>query len=329
MSGTVLVTDYVFGDLETERAALADIGYDLELAPSADETTLIEYAGRAQGLLVCYAQVTEAVLDAAARAGCRVAARYGIGVDNVDLEAATRSGVVVTNVPDYCLDEVADHALALMLAGLRNIVEAVAAVRSGEWAVPQSGIHRIRGQRLALIGVGRIGRRVAERALAFGLEVFGYDPYLSDWSDPPGLQQVGTLEEALGIADIVSVHAPLNEANRHLIGDAAIAMMTRAPLLVNTSRGGLIDLDAATRALEAGRLRGVALDVTEPEPLPREHRLRIHPRALVTPHMSFYSSEAQLDLQRRAVDEVVRALSGRPPRCPVNPEVLERLGRSS
>jgi D-3-phosphoglycerate dehydrogenase len=288
-SAEVLVTDHVFGDLETERAALKEIGATL--------TEDREALGRAAALLVCFAPVPAAMIEAAA--SCRIIARYGIGVDNVDVEAATRRGVLVTNVPDYCLDEVADHTLALLLGAARRIVI------EGE-------VRRIRGRRLALIGAGRIGGRVAERATAFGLDVVVYDPYVSDTG----------FEEALAEADFVSLHAPLTDETRHLIDDDAIALMRRSPVLINTSRGGLVDLDAVVRALGAGALSGAALDVTEPEPLPDGHPLRSHPRAIITPHAAFRSVEAQAELQRRAVEEVVRALTGRPPRCPVNREVI-------
>jgi D-3-phosphoglycerate dehydrogenase len=300
----VLVTDHVFGDLEAEKAALAEIGCELELAP---DPAALDLAGAA-GILVCFAQVDASVIEAADE--CRIIARYGIGVDNVDVEAATRKGIQVTNVPDYCLDEVADHAMALLLAAARGVVDAAIGVRSGDWTVPQENIHRIAGRRLALIGAGRIGRKVADRARAFGYEVVVYDPYADD--------SVASVEEAVSGADAVSLHAPLTEDTRHIIGAAALAAMERRPIIVNTSRGGLVDLDAVTRALEEDRLSAVALDVTEPEPLPAGHPLRTHPRAIVTPHMSFYSEEAQAELQRRAVEEVVRALTGEPPRCPVN-----------
>jgi D-3-phosphoglycerate dehydrogenase len=304
----VLVTDHVFGDLEAERAALAAIDCHLELAPDTDPETLAAHAADAAGILVCFAQVGERVIEAAG--GCRVIARYGIGVDNVDVAAATRAGIQVTNVPDYCLDEVADHAMAMLLASARGIVPAALGVREGGWTVPQEGIHRLAGRRLALVGVGRIGRRVADRARAFGYEVVAYDPYVEGGA--------GSVEEAVSGADAVSLHAPLTDETRHVVDDALLDAMERRPVLVNTSRGGLVDLDAVTRALDDGRLSGVALDVTEPEPLPADHPLRRHPRAIVTPHMSFYSAEAQAELQRRAVEEVVRALTGEPPRCPVN-----------
>ena len=306
----VLVTDHVFGDLEAERAALAAIGARLEQAPATDPESLAAAAAGAAAMLVCFAQVPERVVDAAADGGCRIIARYGIGVDNVTVETATRRGVQVTNVPDYCLDEVADHAMALLLASARGVVVAANGVREGGWTVPQEGIHRLEGRRLALIGVGRIGRRVANRARAFGYEVVAYDPYQEGGA--------ASVEEAVAEADAVSLHAPLTDDTRHIIGEATLSAMKRRPVLVNTSRGGLVDLEAVTRALDDGRLGAVALDVTEPEPLPAGHPLRTHPRAIVTPHMSFYSAEAQAELQRRAVEEVVRALTGEPPRCPVN-----------
>jgi D-3-phosphoglycerate dehydrogenase len=151
---------------------------------------------------------------------------------------------------------------------------------------------------------------VADRARAFGYEVVVYDPYAGD--------SVGSVEEAVAEADAVSIHAPLTDETRDIIGEATLAAMKRRPIFVNTSRGGLVDLEAVTRALDDDRLSAVALDVTEPEPLPADHPLRTHPRAIVTPHMSFYSEEAQAELQRRAVEEVVRALTGEEPRCPVN-----------
>jgi D-3-phosphoglycerate dehydrogenase / 2-oxoglutarate reductase len=309
----VLVTDHVFSDLEAERAALAALDCRLEVAPDAEPETLAELAADADAIMVCFAQIDRALIEAAP--GCKIVARYGIGTDNVDVEAATRAGIQVTNVPDYCLDEVADHAMALLLASARGVVAAARGVREGEWTVPQEGIHRLAGRRLALVGVGRIGRRVADRARAFGYDVVGYDPFVDDWS---GITPADSVEGAVSGADAVSLHAPLTDETRHVVDDALIDAMERRPVLVNTSRGGLVDLGAATRALEDGRLSGVALDVTDPEPLPADHPLRTHPRAIVTPHMSFYSAEAQADLQRRAVDEVVRALTGEPPRSPVN-----------
>lgn len=317
MSGSVLLTDRPFGDDAVEVALLEDAGLTLVRAPSADEATLASLAGEGcVGVLACYAPVTGRVIEAAAAGGARIVARYGIGVDNVDLDTATRLGVQVTNVPDYCLDEVADHTLALLLAGARGVVGAATAVRGGGWAVPDGGVHRLRGQRLAVIGLGGIGRRVVSRALPFGLEVVGYDPWAADV--PSGVTRVDSVDEAVAEADLVTLHVPLTPDTEGLIGERTIALMRRAPWVVNTSRGGLVDLDAAVRALDDGRLGGVALDVTAPEPLASDHPLRTHPRAIVTPHMAFYSEEALRELQTRAVEEVLRAVRGEAPRCPVN-----------
>jgi D-3-phosphoglycerate dehydrogenase len=312
----VVVTDQVFGGIEIERSLLEPLGVEIVEAPSADEDTLVEFAERADALLVCYATVSARVVEAAARGNCQVISRYGIGVDNIDLDAAARAGIPVTNVPDYCLDEVADHTMALLLAAARELVPAAAGVRQGDWTVPHGRVHRIAGRRLALLGLGRIGRRVAERALPFGLDVVTYDPVIAD--PPSGTSRALSLEEAVADADYVSLHMPLGPETHHLVDEALIAAMTRAPVLINTSRGGLIDLDAAVRALDDGRLGGLAIDVTEVEPPAPDSPLRSHPRVLLTPHMAFYSAEATDDLQARAADEVVRAFRGEPPRSPVH-----------
>jgi D-3-phosphoglycerate dehydrogenase len=314
----VLVTEELFGDLDIERSILEPLGAELVLAPSTDEPTLVRVARSAEAVMVVYAKVTAPVVEAAAGAGCRVIARYGIGYDNVDVEAATRHGIQVTYVPDYCLDEVADHTMALLLAYARGVVAADRSVREGAWSFPaEVAIHRLAGRRLALLGLGRIGRRVADRARAFGLHVSAYDPFVRDW-DAEGVERADTEALALAEADYVSLHAPLTPENRHLIGERTIEMMNRSPLVINTARGGLVDLEAATSALETGRLGGLALDVTEVEPLAADHPLRRHPRAIITPHMAFYSVEAQMELRRRVADEVARAIRGEPPRCPVN-----------
>lgn len=289
-------------------------------APQPDERTLVGLSAGIVGMLVCYAQITDAILEAAAPT-CKIVARYGIGYDNVPVATATRLGMVVTNVPDYCLDEVADHTLALLLALARGVAFMDRDVRAGGWTVQQSNIHRLQGRRLSLLGLGRIGRRVASRAQAFGLEVVGHDPYLRKWG-MPGATRAASLAEAVAEADFISLHLPLTPENRHLIGEQTIGLMHRAPAIINTARGPLVDLTAVLDALDSGRLSGVAFDVTEPEPLPADHWLRRHPKAIVTPHASFYSAEAQSELQRLAAEEVIRSLRHEPPRCPVNPEVL-------
>jgi D-3-phosphoglycerate dehydrogenase len=316
----VVVTDHVFANLEIERSMLAPLGAELVEAPATDAETLAELARGADAMLVCYAPVPRTVVEAAAEGGVRVLARYGIGYDNIDVDAATELGILVTNVPDYCLEEVADHTLALLLASARGVLRGAGIVREGDWKVPHEGIHSLRGRQLTLVGLGRIGVRVAERARPFGLRVVAYDPFVTE-APHAEVALAHSLEEAVAGADFVSLHLPMSQHNRHVIGEAAIGAMKRAPVLINTSRGGLVDLDAVVAALDDGRLSGVALDVTDPEPLPADHPLRTHPSAIVTPHMAFHSIEAQAELQRRAADEVVRALRGEPARSPVNPAV--------
>jgi D-3-phosphoglycerate dehydrogenase / 2-oxoglutarate reductase len=313
----VVVTDHVFAGLEIERAMLEPLGAEVVEAPATDAETLADLAREADALLVCYAPLPRAVVEAAAEGGVRVIARYGIGYDNVDVEAATEHGIVVTNVPDYCLDEVADHTFALLLAWARGVVRGSTLVREGDWKVPHEGIHSLRGRQLTLVGLGRIGVKVAERARAFGLRVVAYDPFVTEALADVTLAP--SFDAAVADADFVSLHLPMSPENRHIIGEAAIAAMTRSPVVINTSRGGLVDLDAVVAALEDGKLSGVALDVTDPEPLPADHPLRTHPSAIVTPHMAFHSIEAQAELQRRAAEEVARALRGEPARSPVNP----------
>jgi D-3-phosphoglycerate dehydrogenase len=324
MPDRVVVTDHVFDNLDVTRELLEPLGAELVVAPATDEQTLVELARGARAIIACYAKVTRPVIDAATE--CRAIARTGIGYDNVDVAAASERGIVVTNVPDYCLDEVADHTFALLLAAARAVVQAANLVREGGWSLPDGSIHSLRGRQLTLVGSGRIGIKVAERALAFGLRVVAYDPFVSK---PPidAIELAPSLESALAEADYVSLHAPLTTENRHLIGEATIVQMKRSPILVNTSRGGLVDLDAAATALDSGALSAIALDVTDPEPLLEGHRLRSHRRAIVTPHMAFHSVESQVELQRRVADEVARALRNEPPRSPVNADALTLASR--
>jgi D-3-phosphoglycerate dehydrogenase / 2-oxoglutarate reductase len=321
MGATVLLTDRPFGSDEIEEAALAEAGMKLCRAPDTEPKTLARLAKRARAMLVCYASVGKTVIEAAERRGCKVISRYGIGYDNIGVEAATRARILVTYVPDYCFDEFADHTLALLLGAARRVPWASLSVRKGRWEVPSSNVHRIQGRRLALIGLWRIGGKVAARARAFGIRVVAYDPYVHE--PPFEIEMAATLEEAVSEADFISLHAPLTDETRHVIDERAIAVMRRPAILVNTSRGGLVDLPAATRELDDGHFGCLALDVTEVEPLPDTHPLRTHPDAIVTPHVAFYSADAQDELQRRTVGEVLAVLSGQPPRNPVNPEVLD------
>ncbi|MDQ7842227.1 MAG: C-terminal binding protein [Armatimonadota bacterium] len=313
----VVVTDYVFPSLDIEREVLGAIGAELVALQASREAELVPAVGDADGLLVCYAPVTRRVIEAARR--CRVIARYGIGLDNVDLAAAAERGIVVTNVPDYCVDEVSDHALALLLACARRIVDLHDRVRSGRWdardAVP---IHRLRGQVLGLVGLGKIPRALAAKAQALGLEVIAADPYV----DAETMKRLGVrkveLAELLAESDFVSVHAPLLPETRGLIGEDALRRMKPTAYLINTARGPIVDEQALARALREGWIAGAALDVLATEPPGPDHPLRGLDRVVLTPHVAFYSEESLQELQRKAAEEVARVLTGQPPRYAVS-----------
>ena len=266
-------------------------------------------------LIVQFKRVDGPLLDR--MRSCRAVIRYGVGVDTIDVDAATARGVWVVNVPDYGTDEVADHALALILALLRGVVVLDRSVRAGEWDDGAAGeLRRLSELTLGVIGCGRIGSAVAERAAAPGLRVLGFDAR-PEAVRPPA--EPAPLDALLADADIVTLHAPLVPSTRHLIGSAALARMREGAYLVNTSRGGLVDAAAVLDALQRGRLAGVALDVFEHEPPEGAERdLVSHPRAIATPHAAWRSRESQLALKTEVAREVLRVLEGRRPRSPVN-----------
>jgi len=314
---TVVITDHVFPSLEIEQELLGAIGATVVSLQARSEVDLLDAVTDADALLVCYAPVTDRVIRRMTR--CRIIARYGIGVDNVDLGAATAKGIVVTNVPDYCVDEVSDHALALLLACARRIPALAGRVRSGRWdARDAAPMHRLRGQTLGLVGFGKIPRRLADKARALGLEVIAFDPYVAgDEMEARGVQKT-SLPGLLARSDFVSVHAPLAPETQGMIAEAELRAMKRSAYLINTARGPLVLESALLRALEEEWIAGAALDVLQHEPPAADHPLQRFANVILTPHVAFYSEESVQELQRKAAEEVVRALSGRPPRSPVN-----------
>jgi D-3-phosphoglycerate dehydrogenase len=311
--GFVAVTDHVFSDLDIERALLLAAGHELRFSGNSSIVDEVRRAVEgADAVLNCYAPMPAEVIDALE--GCRIIARYGIGVDTIDVAAATERGILVTNVPDYCIDEVSDHALALILGLTRRILRLDRAVRSGGWNVGDaSPMHRLRGQRLGLVGFGRIARALATKAEAVGFVVLATDPYVDDEAIAAAGVVPRQLDVLLSEADIVSIHAPLTAQSRHLIDAKAIARMRQGAFLVNTSRGALVDTDALRGALVDGRLGGVGLDVLESEPPDAGDPLLQHPDAIVTPHAAFASEQSVLELRRKATEQVVAALAGQRP----------------
>jgi D-3-phosphoglycerate dehydrogenase len=286
-------------------------------SPRRDEKTLLRHVAGADALLVGTARIGAALLDAAPR--LRIVARYGIGVDNVEVEEATRRGVVVTNAPGFCREEVAEHVLALLLCLARGVHLYDRALRAGDWTrAGARSVRRVAGQTLGVVGFGAIGRTVAERATGIGMRVIAHDPVV----DVTGAEPV-TLEELAQRADVVTLHTPLTDETRGLVNERFLAAMKPTAFLINTARGALVDQEALTTALAEGRIAGAGLDTFVPEPLPAGHPLLESERALLTPHVAFYSEESVHDVRVRAAQAVAEALAGERPAETVNPAVFE------
>jgi D-3-phosphoglycerate dehydrogenase len=323
MAYIVAVTDSVFPSQEPERTVLSPLGVELRPGQCRSEEEILALAQDADAVLNCYAKMTARVIQGLRR--CKLIARYGIGVDNVDLAAATRAGILVTNVPDYCVDEVSEHALAMLLALARHVVAADQAVKGGTWSVvAHADIRRLRGRTVGLLGFGQIARALAAKVQALGMRVLAVDPYVDKAVMGRHGVNAADFNTLLGESDVVSIHVPLSPETRGLIGSQELARMKPTAFLINTSRGGIVDEGALATALAEGRLAGAALDVLATEPPPADHPLRQARNVILTPHLAFYSRESVAELQTKAAEEVARALRGEAPRSPVNREVLSR-----
>lgn len=320
----VPITDYVFPNLEPEQAILGPLGAELRPAQCHTPQEVLNHVRGADGLLVCYAPVPAEVINSLE--DCRIIARYGIGVDNVDLAAATEKGIIVTNVPDYCVDEVSDHSLTLIMALARKVNLADRRVRSGEWSVPRLGpMHRLRGSTLGLVGFGKIPRALAPKAQALGLQVKAFDPYFPPEQASKLDVELVSLDDLFTVSDIISLHAPLTEETRNLINAANIAKMKPGVLLVNTARGPLVNINDLVEGLRSGQVGGAALDVLPSEPPLADSPLFEFENVILTPHSAWASVEALIDLQAKAAEEVARALQGKRPLHIVNSEVIDRI----
>jgi len=316
----VTVSDSVFPNLDPARQVLATIGAELRMADTPTPDGIVAAASSSDALLVTYARITADMIRNMPK--CRVISRFGIGVDNVDIEAATAASIVVTKVPDYCIDEVSDHAMALLLAAVRKIPSSSARTHSGRWemkaVVP---IHRLRGSVLGLAGFGRIPQLVVPKAQAFGMKVVAFDPFVpAEVFSKLNVERVD-LPALLATSDYISVHTPLTPETKGLFNRETFGQMKRGAYIVNTARGPIIDEAALAEALDSGQIAGAALDVMTQEP-PPSSPLFGRDNVIITPHTSFYSEESLVELQVKAAQEVVAVLSGRSPRNPVNPEAI-------
>jgi D-3-phosphoglycerate dehydrogenase / 2-oxoglutarate reductase len=312
----IAVTDSPFPSLDPAKAALAPIDPELRMAESTSPEAILAVAADADAVLVTYAKLPADLLSRFTR--CKVIGRFGLGVDNIDIKAAHDLGITVTYVPDYCMHEVSDHAMALLLALARKIPRSNDLVQTGHWEIgPLVPIHRLSGRVLGLIGFGNIPRALAPKAKAFGLRVIAHDPYVEHAIFAAAGVEAMPLPQLLQSADFVSVHAPLNPATRGFFNADLFGTMKQGAVLINTARGPLIEEEALIAALDSGRLSGAALDVVAVEPLPQGSRLLGRENVILTPHTGFYSVESLAELQAKCAADVARVLTGEPPVYPV------------
>lgn len=310
---SLLITDHTFSPLDVEEQILRPLGIVIDAQQCRTPNELIPVVKEVDAVLTQFSPVNADVIAAMQRV--RVIVRYGIGVDNVDLNAARARGIPVCNVPDYCIDEVADHTLALLLATTRQLMPNCLGVRNGAWglAVALPEMKALRDLTVGVVGFGRIGRMVVRRLMPFGCGVIVFDPAVSkEVIETSGASAATSLDEVLCRADVLTLHCPSTAETRRMLSAENFAKMKRGSILINVARGDLVDTHAMTAALENGHLAAVALDVADPEPLPADHPLLRSPNALVTPHVASTSIRAVRNLRETAANLVARALRGEP-----------------
>lgn len=314
--GTVLLTDRAWPDDHIEREVLAAGGFRLVTGPpaagSTDAINALVADHQPDGILTCWAPVSAEVITHTTN--LRVITRMGVGLDDIMVDVATRNGVQVTNVPDYCVEEVSDHAVALVLSWARGIVAADRQVHDGHWDPAGLRLRRLSALTCGVIGFGRIGRATVTKLRALGSNVLVHTRTRPGESDGTNFVD---LDELLRLSDVVILHVPLSDATRHLIGAQELALLPQGAYLVNVGRGALVDTGALIDALQSGHLAGAGLDMVEEEPcVPRA--LLDHAGVTVTPHIAFSSDISVTELRRRAAQDVVRVLTGKSPLYPCN-----------
>ena len=316
----VVITDCDHPSVEIEREVLNEIKPEFVLAYCNTEDEVIEIAHDAEGIISQYAPITRRVIESLKK--CKVIARYGVGVDNIDIEAATEHGIIVANVPDYCVDEVSTHTMALILACARGITLLDRKIREKRWDFTLAKpLFRIQGKILGLFGLGRIARMVAQKSSGFGFKIIAYDPYVSKVNG--GIKLV-EFSQLLSDSDFISIHSPLTDETRHSFGENELRAMKKIAYLINTARGPIIDEKALYQALKKRWIAGAALDVMEKEPPNWENPLLKLENLIISPHISFYSEESYIELKTKTAKAVLSVLKGGLPRAMVNPQAANK-----
>ena len=320
-----VITDHPFPTLDLAQAIFSRNGIDLEAMQARDAESVIARARTADAMMVGMARIDKKVIDALER--CKVIVRLGVGFDNVDVPAATSRGIMVVNIPDFCTEEVSDHAMALILIIARRVIPGQKAVREGKWgpmAIDFTSFKRVREQTLGLYGFGRIARGMAEKARGFKMACVAYDPFVSkEAMAATGVEKVD-LKELLIRSDYLSLHSPLTKETENAFGLEEFRTMKPTAWIINTSRGPVIREEDLIKALDDRMIAGAALDVLAKEPPDRNHPLLNRENVILTPHMASWTWDSRNDLQTKGAEEVVRALKGEKPKNLVNPEVLSR-----
>jgi len=321
-----VLIEHGYAAAEIEREIIRAAGGEFIDAEKLAPGEALRLCESAEGIMLRRGEVTAEMIHRFRH--CKILLRYGVGVDNIDLQAATESGIIVGHVPDYGMDEVSTHAIALLLACVRRVVTTRQRMADGAWDVHRNEpLWRMAGRTLGIVGLGSIGQTVARKLSGWNLRLLATDPFV----DPARAAGLGVelvdLDSLFRQSDYLTLHCPLLPETRHLINARTLRWMKPGAMLVNTARGPVVDTIALLAAFDEGRVAQAGLDVFEDEPLPRDSRVRTHPRVVCTDHVAWYSEEAQTQLQRSAAEEVVRVCTGGLPRFVANLEVLHRLGR--
>ena len=316
----IVITDCDHPSVDIEKKILGKINSEPILEFCRTEDDVIERAFDADAIINQYAPFTRKVIKSLRK--CKVISRYGVGVDSIDLKAATEYNIIVANVPDYCVDEVSTHAFSLILSCARAITMLDREVRGEKWNFTLAKpLYRTQGKIIGLFGLGRIARMLARKATSFGFKIIAYDPFVLDTDS---YVKLAALEQLLYESDFLSIHAPLTDKTKHIIGEKELMMMKNSAYLINTSRGSLVDEKALYVALKEKRIAGAALDVMENEPPDWNNPLLSLENIIITPHISFYSEESYTELKTKAAEAVLSVLTGNKPRSIVNPMVLKK-----
>lgn len=315
----IVISDYAWPNIDIEKDYFKSKSIDLDVSSGKED--LIDKIKDADGLLFCFQDIDETVLRSAKN--LKAAQRYGIGVDNINIKVATELGIVVSNIPDYCIDEVSDHALSMILAINRMIVPDSKMVKLGKWndVKKSNRVFRLSDATLGVVGFGRIGRRLANKAKVLGLNVIAYDPYINE-EVYDGVKLV-SFDQVISSSDILSLHVPLTEETNHLISYKELEKMKENAILINVSRGGLIDEKALSEYLKSGKVRGVGLDVMEDHNPSSTNPLFEYENVIVTPHTAFFSQESSEELQIRSCEQLYGVLNGKKPKFLINHDVLD------